>query len=128
MLVLIATGQPVAVPYVDPQGGQYPPNLEQIWSADELAAIGLKSAPNPASTPTCQVWQLKAVLTAAQTTAVEAAIAAAPNASALQAFWATGGAPVPADSTTLLALGAAIGLTAAQVAALVQGAAQVSIP
>ncbi len=74
MLLLIATGQPVAVPYVDPQGGQYPPNLEQIWSADELAAIGLKSAPNPASTPTCQVWQLKAVLTAAQTTAVDAGI------------------------------------------------------
>ena len=78
--------------------------------------------------PTCPVWQIKAVLTAAQATAVAAAIAASPNAATLQAFWETGGAPVPANSTTLLALGAAIGLTAAQVTALVQQAAEVQIP
>jgi hypothetical protein len=82
----------------------------------------------PAPVPTCQVWQLKAVLTAAQTTAVESAIAASPNTAALQAFWATGDAPVPANSTTLLALGAVIGLSAAQVAALVTAASEVSIP
>jgi hypothetical protein len=82
----------------------------------------------PTPVPTCQVWQLKAVLTAAQTTAVESAIAASPNTAALQAFWATGDAPVPANSTTLLALGAAIGLSAAQVAALVTAASEVSIP
>jgi len=82
----------------------------------------------PIAVPTCQVWQIKAVLTAAQATAVEAAIATSPNAAALQAFWETGDAPVPANSTTLLALGAAIGLTAAQVTALVQQAAEVQIP
>ena len=97
------------------------------------AWIAAGNTPNPAPAvapvvPTCQVWQLKAVLTAAQTSAVEAAITASPNAAALQAFWETGDAPVPANSTTLLTLGATIGLTATQVMALVQQAAEVQIP
>lgn len=41
MLIFIANGQPVPTPYVDGSGNQYPPNLEQVWSAAELAAIGI---------------------------------------------------------------------------------------
>ena len=84
----------------------------------------------PAPIYTAQVWQLKAVLTPAQTTAVEAAIAAMPaqQSAALAAFWATGDEPVPSNSTTLQGLGAALGITADQVTALVQAASQVAIP
>ena len=82
----------------------------------------------PAPVYTCRVWQIKAVLTPAQTTAVEATIAAAPNAAILQAFWSMGVELIPSNSTTLLSLGAAIGMTANQVAALVQHASQISIP
>src|ERR1035437_2186921 len=82
----------------------------------------------PAPVYQCEVWQIKAVLTPAQTTAVEAAIAASPEAGVLQAFWATGDNPIPSNSTTLAGLGAAIGMTADQVTALVHAASQVAIP
>lgn len=84
--------------------------------------------PAPAPIYECQVWQIKAVLTSAQMTAVEAAINASPSAGVLNAFWSTGDEPVPSNSTTLQALGAAIGMTADQVTALVQAASKVVIP
>ena len=82
----------------------------------------------PAPIYTAQVWQIKAVLTSAQLTAVEAAINASPSADVLNAFWLTGDEPVPSNSITLQALGAEIGMTPAQVTALVEAASQVVIP
>lgn len=83
--------------------------------------------PPPALPPTCQLWQLQAVMTAAQWTAVQNAIVALNN-PAVSAFFAHGTNVIPANSTTLISLGAAIGLTADQVTALVQQASAVSIP
>ncbi len=80
-----------------------------------------------APVPSCALWQLQSVLTPAQWSAVQAAVAAANN-PALTAFAAHGSNVIPANSTTLLSLGAAIGLSAAQVAALVAEAATVAIP
>jgi hypothetical protein len=82
----------------------------------------------PAPIYAAQVWQIKAVLTSAQLTAVEAAINASPSADVLNAFWLTGDEPVPSNSITLQALGAEIGMTPAQVTALVEAASQVVIP
>jgi hypothetical protein len=84
-------------------------------------------APPPAPVPTCQLWQLQAVMTAAQWTAAQGAVAALNN-PAVSAFFAHGTNVIPANSTTLLSLGETIGLTAAQITALVQQAAAVSIP
>jgi hypothetical protein len=42
MLVKISDGTPVAHPYTDEQGNQYQPNIEDIWSDAELAAIGIR--------------------------------------------------------------------------------------
>ncbi len=81
----------------------------------------------PAPIPSCALWQLQSVMTPAQWTAVSAAVAALNN-PAVSAFFAHGTNIIPANSTTLIALGAAIGLTAAQVTALVAAAAAVSIP
>ncbi len=81
----------------------------------------------PAPVPACQLWQLQAMMTAGQWTATQSAIAALDN-SAVSAFFAHGTNVIPANSTTLVSLGATIGLTAAQVTALVQQASAVSIP
>lgn len=81
----------------------------------------------PAPVPSCALWQLQSVMTAAQWSGVQTAIAAMNN-PALTAFAAHGTNVIPANSTTLLALGAAIGLTADQVTALVAQGSAVSIP
>ena len=81
----------------------------------------------PAAVPSCKLWQLRSVMSATQWTAVQAAVAAL-NEAAVAAFAADGDDLIPANSKTLLALGAAIGLSAAQVTALVQQAAEVQIP
>jgi hypothetical protein len=94
-----------------------------------LAAGNAAPAPYvaPAPVPTCLLWQLQAVLTAAQWTGVQAAVAAV-NSPVLSSFVTHGGNVIPANSTTLIALGAAIGLTPDQVTALVLEASTVSIP
>jgi len=101
------------------------------WQAYEawLAAGNTPTpyAAPPAPPPTCQLWQLQAVMTAAQWTAAQNAIAALGN-PALSAFFAHGTNAIPANSATLLSIGGTIGLTAAQVEALVQQASAVSIP
>jgi len=103
-----------------------------VWSERVTAWIAAGNAPAPcapvpAPQATCQLWQLQAVMTAAQWTAAQNAVAAL-NIPAVSAFFAHGTSVIPANSTTLLALAEAIGLSAAQVAALVQEAAAVSIP
>jgi hypothetical protein len=66
-------------------------------------------------------------MTAAQWTAAQAAVAALNN-PAVSAFFAHGTNVIPANSATLLSLGTALGLSAAQITALVTEAAAVSIP
>lgn len=94
--------------------------------AGDFGAIAAYVAP-PAPIPSCQLWQLQSVMTPTQWTAAQAAVAALNN-SAVSAFFAHGTNVIPANSTTLLALGEAIGLTADQITALVTAAALVSIP
>jgi hypothetical protein len=81
----------------------------------------------PAPPATCQLWQLQAAMTSAQWTAAQNAVAALNN-PAVSAFWAHGTNVIPANSVTLLSLGAAIGLTADQVTTLVAAASQIVIP
>lgn len=94
-----------------------------------LAAGNTPTAYTPpaAPPPSCQLWQLQAVMTTAQWTAAQNAVAALNN-PAVSAFFAHGTNIIPASSTTLLSLGTTIGLTAAQITALVQQASAVSIP
>jgi hypothetical protein len=92
-------------------------------------AAGKTPAPYepPVAVPACQLWQLQAVMTAAQWTAVQNAVAALNN-PAVSAFFTHGTNVIPADSKTLISLGEAIGLTAGQATALVEQASTVSIP
>jgi hypothetical protein len=101
------------------------------WQAYQAwLAAGNTPAPYVAPPPppaTCQLWQLQAVMTSAQWAAVQGAVAALNNPT-VNAFFAHGTNTIPANSTTLIALGETIGLTAAQVAALVAQASAVVIP
>ena len=63
----------------------------------------------------------------AQWTAAQTAVAALDN-PAVSAFFAHGTNVIPANSTTLVSLGTAIGLTSDQVTVLVQEASAISIP
>jgi hypothetical protein len=109
-----------------------PPDPGNVdWQAyQDWLAAGNVAAPAvvpPAAVPSCALWQLQAVLTAAQWSQVTATVTALGNPS-VSAFFAHGTNIIPASSTTLLALGAAIGMTSADVSALVERAAAVSIP
>jgi predicted DsbA family dithiol-disulfide isomerase len=66
-------------------------------------------------------------MTAAQWSAAQSAIAALNN-PVVSAFFAHGTNVIPANSTTLLALGIGMGLTADEVTALVAQASAVAIP
>ena len=97
-------------------------------AAGQYGAVGAYVAAVMATpVPSCALWQLQSVLTPAQWTAVQAAVAALNN-PAVSAFFAHGTNMIPANSTTLLSIGASIGLSAEQVAALVEQAAAVTIP
>lgn len=58
MLVWITTGSPVEpMPYVDASGNEFPPNMEAVWSAAQLAAVGMQVlaiAPQPTYNPATQ--------------------------------------------------------------------------
>lgn len=95
---------------------------DRAATAAEIAAWRAANAP----VPSCQLWQLQAVIDPATWAAIAAAVAAQGN-PAVTAFFAHGTNVIPANSTTLLALGAAVGLSAAQVLALVTSAASVAI-
>lgn len=96
---------------------------QKVAAANVIASFDVNKGP----APSCQLWQLQAVMTAPQWSAAQAAVTALNN-PAVSAFWAHGTNVIPASSTTLIALGAAIGLSVDQVTALVQQAAAVSIP
>ena len=96
--------------------------------------------PRPLPVPTALLWQLEAACEGAASAAalgftpptwaqVQAAVAAQ-NSPALTAFFNVGMNSIPANSTTLATLAAAVPmpLTAAQVTALVAAAAAISIP
>jgi hypothetical protein len=121
-LHLAYVGDPNATPPVAGTGNPSP----------NLAGLTFVNTPTPAAapvapTPSCQLWQLEVVMTAAQWAAAQAAITALNN-PAVSAFFAHGTNVIPASSTTLQSLGATIGLSADQVTALVTQAAAVSIP
>ena len=84
-------------------------------------------APTPlAPVPSCYLWQLQSVMTPAQWTGVLAAVAALNNPQ-ISAFAQHGVELIPADSAMVLQIGAAIGLSPAQVLALVTQASTVKI-
>lgn len=108
------------------------PGLPGFYNAQLAEWIAAGNVPSPyaapaAPTPTCQLWQLQAVMTPSQWQAAQTAVANLNSASVL-AFFSHPGNSIPANSTTLIALAAAIGLTQEQIAALVAEASQVSIP
>ena len=118
--------------YTDTQ----PLNTQQIsFDAPTLAqwAIvnGVANGPRtwqtlPQPVYTCALWQLQAAMTPAQWTASQAALAALNN-PAVSAYFSHGGNTIPSNSPTLIALGSSLGLTADQVAALVQQASAIAI-
>ena len=83
--------------------------------------------PPPAPTPVCLLWQLQAVLTPAQWTAVQTYITSTAN-NALIAFASHGSSPIPANSTTLLTLAGVAGIDPTTLPALITTASQISIP
>lgn len=98
---------------------------------DYLAWVAGGGVPTPVATPaapvpTCALWQLEAA-DSAQWAAITAAVSALGN-PVVTAFFNHGTNVIPANSTTLLALGASLGLTAAQVTALIATAAAIAIP
>jgi len=107
----------------DPRNADFQAYLVWLAAGNTPTPYTAPSAPMP----TCQLWQLQAVMTTAQWSSAQAAVAALAN-PAVSAFFSHGTNVIPANSTTLLQLGAAIGLTAAQVTALIAQAAAVSIP
>ncbi len=116
----------------DADGARIPPDSRNADFQAYVFWLGDGNTPTPytapaAPVPTCQLWQLQAVMTPAQWAAAQGAVAALNN-PAVSAFFAHGTNVIPANSTTLLALGAAVGLSAEQITALVQQASAVSIP
>lgn len=95
------------------------------WNGTALVAPILPTPPPPV--PSCQLWQLQAVMTAAQWSAAQSAVDALNN-PAVTAFFAHGTNVIPANSVTLLQLAETLGMTAEQISALVAQAALVSIP
>lgn len=111
-----------AIP-ADPRNADW--QVYQQWIAAGNTPSPYIAPPPPV--PYCALWQLQAVLSSAQWSAVQSAVTAMSN-PAVSAFFVHGTNMIPADSTTLVELGAAIGLTAPQITTLVTQAALVAIP
>lgn len=102
-----------------------PPTAAQLSAVFPDYEAALAAAQTPVYT--CQLWQLQSVMTAEQWSAAQTAVANLSN-PAVSAFWAHGTNNIPSNSTTLLQLGEAIGLTADQITSLIQQASGVAIP
>ena len=96
----------------------------EIDDADPKVAAFIAAQTPP---PSCQLWQLQAVLTADQWNAALAFIAASGN-PALTAFAAHGTNVIPANSKTLAAIAQAAGINPATLPTIVAEAALISIP
>ena len=100
--------------------------LYSLAAAGTYGPVAPYVAP-PGPVPSCQLWQLQSVLTTAQWTAAQNAVAAMNN-PAITAFFQHGTNVIPANSTTLASLATAIGVDPATLPALVAQAAAVAIP
>lgn len=107
--------------YARPQGSF------QTFAIDDADAKVVAFHAASAPVPSCALWQLQAVLTTAQWTAVQNYIAASGD-QRLIAFAAHGSNQIPANSTTLAGLATVAGIDPATLPALVAQAAAVSIP
>lgn len=121
-LIVIRDADGASVPS-DPNNVDW--QIYQAWLAKGNIPSPYTAPPTPPAS--CQLWQLQAVMTLAQWSTVQSAVAALNNPAA-SAFFAHGTNSIPANSTTLVALGGDIGLNAAQVGALVAQASTVVIP
>jgi hypothetical protein len=99
-----------------------PPTATQQQAAEQIVANWPTLAP-----VSCYLWQLQVVMTDDQWTAVTNAVTAMNN-RAVSAFFAHPGNLLPSNSTTLLSIAQAIGLTADQAVSLVRAATEVAIP
>lgn len=99
-----------------------PPTTQQQAAAEQVVS-GWDSEP----IYECYLWQLQAVMTEDQWTAVGTTVAAMNNRT-LTAFFTHPGNLLPSNSTTLLAIAQAIGLTGAQATGLVKDAMAIIIP
>ena len=106
-----------------------PANLDWVAYQTWLGAGNTPSlAPSaPEQVPSCQLWQLQAVLTAAQGVLVQNAVATLNN-PAVSAFFAHGTNVIPANSTTLGSLATAIGIDPSTLPTLIAEAAAIAIP
>jgi hypothetical protein len=100
------------------------------WQAYQ-AWLAAGNTPTPATAPpppvpTCLIWQLKAALTPAHLAAVTTAVSALGD-SAVTQFFDQGTNQIPANSQTLIKLGAVVGLSQDQVTALVTAASAITI-
>jgi hypothetical protein len=116
----------------DSDGAVIPADPLNTDYAAYLAWVAKGNTPTPAAIPpapvhSCTLWQLQAVLTPAQWTAVLAAVAALNN-PVITAFAQHGTNQIPGNSTTVIQIGAAIGLTPDQVLALVTQASTIALP
>lgn len=107
------------------------PGQAAYFSA-KFGAWGLSSATPappgpPLGVPSCMLWQLQAIMTPGQWGGLQTAIVEMNN-PAVTAFMAHGSNFIPANSTTLIKLGEAIGFTPDQVTALVEKASAIIIP
>ena len=139
-----ATAAPNAQPVIRAADSAYiPADAGNSDFQAYLSWLGGGNTPNPyvpppAPPPTCLLWQLEATCNAPPSSlgftpptwaAIGTVISALAN-PAVTAFFNVGTNPIPATSTTLLAIAARTSpaLTAAQVTTLVMAAAQISIP
>ena len=116
---------------LDSTGMYIPQSQTQDWLNYQVwVAAGNTPSPapvTPASSPTCALWQLQALVTPAQWAAVQAAVAASGN-QVLIAFASHGTNQIPANSTVLASLAVAAGIDPSTLPALVTQASQISIP
>jgi hypothetical protein len=116
----------------DADGAAIPADPLNTDYAAYLAWLGAGGVPNPAPivtplAPSCKVWQLRAFLTPAQNAALNSALTAL-NKPAVTAYFANGGQDLSAASANVIALGASMGLSPAQISTVITQASAIASP